>query len=90
MEDTTLYQVLGVHGTVLVAIIGFIVKALRNTPSKSDLDKLERDMHKRIDKRATQQQVDDLKLLIQQNDEHNRADHREIRELLRERDRRDG
>ena len=90
MEDTTLYQVLGVHGAALVVIIGWVIRALRNTPSRADLDKMEREVHKRIDKRATQQQVDDLKLLIQQHDEHNRADHREIRELLRERDRRDG
>lgn len=84
-----LSHLLGVYGTVLVASVGWAIKALRSTASKEDLEKAMLVANQRIDQRVEQvefvqviRRLDDKMDALSKDHERLSEDVRELRRLL--------
>ena len=69
------------------AVFVYAWTGLRKVPSREDLEKLRKDVNTRMDEKMKALECDmkEVKEQLVRSDEHNRQDHREIRELIQQR-----
>ena len=91
--DITIDHIVTVYGGILIAAVGFVVRAIRHTVSKDELkDELDV-LHRRLDDRpdrietdaklaSLEKRIDELRDLVMRHDDAQRASFRELREML--------